>query len=64
MSEVWGTLKALPSHLEKAVVRVQQVVVAKAGLVGRTFIGDFHGKVEYFTVRGRGAEAGTVCRTC
>ena len=34
MSEVWGTLKALPSHLEKAVVGVQKVVVSKAGLVG------------------------------
>ena len=33
MSEVCLTLKALPSHLEKAVVRVLQVVVAKVGLV-------------------------------
>lgn len=56
---VWGTLKALPSHLEKAVVGVQKVVVAKAGLVGWTFSG-CHGKMEYFTVRGRGEEAGTV----
>ena len=36
----------------------------KGGSCWWTFIGDFHEKVEYFTVRGRGKEAGTVCRTC